>query len=343
MAAGGGGGWGAWLRGRCGAALAAAGPVPAHLAVIMDGNRRWARREGCAGSEGHRRGFATLVRVLEWCRDLGVRHVSVYAFSIENFRRSEAEVGELMALAEEKLGEILRAGGAAEARRQGLRVRVVGDLALLPEGVRRAAERAVAETRDNTGGTLNICLAYTGRDDIAQAVQARSEGKGGRGGSDTAREGGEAGRPGGREGEEGEVGGGDPLWGLLRTGDSPPVDLLVRTSGESRLSDFLPWQARSAQIIFLDVLWPELTFWEMAAAVARFQAGHSTMGRVRQLTRSACVRNASLKRAREGGPAEGGPAEGGPGEGGRGSRAGGGGAGRRRKRGRGGAAAAAAE
>ena len=139
------------------------------------------------------------------------------------------------------------------------------------------------------------------------------------------------------------MGEGDPLWGLLRTGDSPPVDLLVRTSGESRLSDFLPWQARSAQIIFLDVLWPELTFWEMAAAVARFQAGHSTMGRVRLLARSACVRNASRKRAREGGLAEGGPAEGGPAEGGQGSGAGGRAAGRRRGRGRGGAAAAAAE
>ena len=119
---------------------------------------------------------------------------------------------------------------------------------------------------------------------------------------------------------------GDPLWGLLRTGDSPPVDLLVRTSGESRLSDFLPWQARSAQIVFLDVLWPELTFWEMAAAVARFQAGHSAMGQVRLLARSACVRNASRKRAREGGPAEGGPAEGGQGGG-----AGGVGAGERRR------------
>ena len=322
-AGGGGGGWGAWLRGRCGAALAAAGPVPAHLAVIMDGNRRWARREGRAGGEGHRRGFATLVRVLEWCRDLGVRHVSVYAFSIENFRRPEAEVAELMALAEEKLGEILRAGGAAEARRQGLRVRVVGDLALLPEGVRRAAERAVAETRENTGGTLNICLAYTGRDDIAQAVRARAEGRRGRAAAGAAHEGGRAGE---REGEGGGQGDGDPLWGLLRTGDSPPVDLLVRTSGESRLSDFLPWQARSAQIVFLDVLWPELTFWEMAAAVARFQAGHSAMGQVRLLARSACVRNASRKRAREGGPAEGGPAEGGQGGG-----AGGVGAGERRR------------
>jgi len=104
------------------------------------------------------------------------------------------------------------------------------------------------------------------------------------------------------------------------------VDLLVRTSGESRLSDFLPWQARSAQIVFLDVLWPELTFWEMAAAVARFQAGHSAMGQVRLLARSACVRNASRKRAREGGPAEGGPAEGGQGGG-----AGGVGAGVRRR------------
>ena len=253
------------------------------------------------------------MRVLEWCRDLGVRHVSVYAFSIENFRRPEAEVDELMALAEEKLGEILRAGGAKEARRQGLRVRVVGDLGRLPEGVRRAARRAVDETAGNTGGTLNICLAYTGRDDIAQAVRARAEGggaregnegRGGAGSSDRQGAGAPAGAPAGAKGAGSAAGTGDPLKGLLRTGDSPPVDLLVRTSGESRLSDFLPWQARSAQIIFLDVLWPEITFWEMAAAVARFQAGHLTMGRVRKRAESACSDAAhARKRARDNVPA----------------------------------------
>jgi ditrans,polycis-polyprenyl diphosphate synthase len=262
----------------------AARPVPAHVAFIMDGNRRYAEHRGERSAEGHAAGYRRLIAALEWCLDLGVRAVSVYAFSIDNYQRSAEEVATLMRLAEEKLGLMLQArrsrrrsrrrgvGAPAAARaltrsppplasqeldalrRHGVRVRVVGDLSLAPPAVRAAAARVEAATAAHAAATLNLCFSYTASHEALRALDAqRLCGAGG----------------------SGSCGFGLPSSSFVsdsfELAGCGPVDLLVRTSGESRLSDFLLWQSRGALLTFTPALWPDFTLLDLAAAVARWQ------------------------------------------------------------------------
>jgi len=135
-------------------------PVPEHIAIIMDGNRRYAERRHLINSlEGHTRGYSRLIDALEWCLQLGVTCVSVYAFSIDNYKRTAEEVATLMKLAEEKLAAMLEEQDVLH--RHSVQVRVIGDLTLAPVSVRRAAEKIMSETRRNKGAILNICFSYT--------------------------------------------------------------------------------------------------------------------------------------------------------------------------------------
>jgi len=202
---------------------------------------------------------------LEWCLDLGVRTVSVFAFSVDNFARPAAEVASLMALAQVKLASLL--GDADLVARHGVRLRVVGDAGLLPAGVAAAAARAEAATAAATGPTLNVCLAYASRHELAAAV--------GRLGAEAAAD--AAARPpspargGGGRGAPPSPSSLPSLDGALYTAGCPPVDLLLRTSGESRLSDFLLWQAKDAHLSFCSRLWPALSFGDLARAVVAYQ------------------------------------------------------------------------
>ena len=191
-----------------------------------------------------------LLDCLEWCLDLGVRYVTVYAFSLDNFKRARAEVDGLMALAHAKLGELL--SHAPALTRHAARVRVLGALDALPAAVAAAAARVDAATATHTGPQVNICFAYSGREDMATAAAAVAAG---------VRSGHLA-----REDVSGAL-----LEACLYTGSAPPVALLLRTSGESRLSDFLLAQSRGALLCFQDVLWPDFSFRHMAAALLRFQ------------------------------------------------------------------------
>ena len=161
---------GAWFRRGVAAVLRSGGPVPAHVAIVMDGNRRFARSRNLRRELGHAHGADKLLEVLEWCLALGVRCLSVYAFSTDNFRRSDAEVTLLFELAERRLDE-MATSDAIRTRR--VRVQVLGELHLLPASLQRAAARVMAATWHHEGGpVLNVCFAYTGREDIAQAVAA---------------------------------------------------------------------------------------------------------------------------------------------------------------------------
>jgi ditrans,polycis-polyprenyl diphosphate synthase len=157
------------LARRCVLAVLAAGPLPAHVAFVMDGNRRYARARGRAVGDGHAAGFRALERVLEACLRLDVRCVSVYAFSLENFARPEREVQTLMDLAEAKLRALARRG--ALLHKYGARLNVCGRVELLPERVQRAVREAEELTKHNTHAVLNLCMPYTSRDEIATAVQ----------------------------------------------------------------------------------------------------------------------------------------------------------------------------
>ena len=218
---------------------------PKHVAFVMDGNRRHADAKRVKKEEGHRAGFQALLRALGWCFELGVRHVSAFAFAIDNFRRDPDEVSALMDLAEDKLVAIVENDVLAK---HDVRVRVVGDLNLLPEKVRVAAMKAMKATEARKGACLDVFLAYAARDELAKAVENMR--------IDLAR---------GQLESEHVVE--EELLKRMMNHGAPPVDLLVRTSGERRLSDFLLAQSVHAHLVFLDVLWPELSYWDLARAV----------------------------------------------------------------------------
>ncbi|KAJ1648149.1 hypothetical protein LPJ64_000509 [Coemansia asiatica] len=149
------------------------GPVPQHIAFIMDGNRRFARKSHMATAKGHVSGFYTLARVLEWCNELGIGHVSVFAFAINNFNRSEEEVTALMSLAKEKLRELVEKSELV--RKHSVCIRIIGNRDLLPADVLESVEFAEKQTEANTGMVVNICFAYSATDEISSAIRRLAE------------------------------------------------------------------------------------------------------------------------------------------------------------------------
>ena len=252
-----------WARRWIGRALAQ-GPLPKHVALIMDGNRRFARGRGEAVSHGHTAGYYTLLDCLEWLRDLGTTHVTAYAFSLENFRRPEDEVAALMDLAALKLDQ-LRVRLARERANGGQRltVRIVGDLAVLPPRVRRAASRIMLETRGCGGLQLDIAFGYTSSAELAAAsarvVRAVAEGHL---------------RP--QDVTE------DVLEQCMWTRGAREPDMVLRTSGETRLSDFLLWQGGYAELVFQRVLWPNFSFLHLVSAICAYQRGHADLEAARR-------------------------------------------------------------
>jgi tritrans,polycis-undecaprenyl-diphosphate synthase [geranylgeranyl-diphosphate specific] len=224
-------------------------PVPAHLAIIMDGNRRFAAQAGLDVKTGHTKGRDTLEQLLDWCLDIGIRILTVYALSTENFSRSPDELEGLMDLFDRALRDI-----AVDERvhRNQIRVRVLGDRKALPPRVQEAIEIAEAATRKYDRYQYNVALAYGGRDEIVEAIRRLA-----------------------REVRAGEL---DPesidsaaVARHLYTADLPDPDLIFRTSGEERISNFLLWQSAYSELYFSDVYWPGLTRLEFLRAIRSFQ------------------------------------------------------------------------
>jgi len=229
--------------------------VPRHIAFVMDGNRRYADREGSQTIEGHVTGYDTLLDVLQYCLMLRVRTVSVYAFSIDNYTRSEEEVGSLMKLMEEKLWEL--EGEAERLRADGVKVRVLGDLSLAPRGVREAARRVMEATAENDACVLNVMFSYTASEELLRAGRMAAR----MAGPSVAEKRMEA-----------------PLLEVAtkRHVDeylyaSEDVDLLIRTSGERRLSDFMLRQSRCCVLHFSERLWPEFGLVDFLEAMMAYQ------------------------------------------------------------------------
>ncbi|XP_076868573.1 dehydrodolichyl diphosphate synthase complex subunit DHDDS isoform X2 [Brachyhypopomus gauderio] len=242
-----------------------AGPMPKHVAFIMDGNRRFARKRHVERQEGHTQGFDKLAETLRWCLNLDIHEVTVYAFSIENFKRSAEEVDGLMQLAKEKFLRLLEEQEKLE--KHGVCIRVLGDLMLLPEDLQRLIAKAVVATKAHNKCFLNVCFAYTSRHEIANAVKEMAWGV-----------------------EQGLLQSGDVSEALLSeclyTSSSPNPDLLIRTSGEVRLSDFLLWQTSHSCLVFQSVLWPEYSFWNLCEAILQYQLNHPSL-QARELHREA--------------------------------------------------------
>lgn len=208
------------------------GPIPKHLALIMDGNRRYAKLQQKNAIHGHTEGFKTLTNVLAWCRDLGISEVTVYAFSIENFKRSREEVDGLLSMACDKFEQLLEEKD--KLSEHGVCIRVIGNLDLLPLKLQCLAAQAMLATKDNNTCILNVAMAYTSREELCTAVKECADAIA-------------AGVL-----EESDA---TPrlLENCLYTADSHPPDLLVRTSGETRLSDFLLWQTQFSCLFFTKV------------------------------------------------------------------------------------------
>ncbi len=220
--------------------------VPRHVAIIMDGNGRWAKARRLPRVAGHKQGIEAVRRTVRAAGDLGIEALTLYAFSSENWRRPAAEIADLMGL----LRHYIRAE-LNELARQGVRLRIVGDYRKLEPDLVRMLDEAVEKTADNRRLTLAIALNYGSQDELLRATRRLM-----------------------REARAGEM---DPdalddaaFEARLDTAGLPRLDLLIRTSGEQRLSNFLLWQAAYAELVFTDTLWPDFDREHLAAAIDTF-------------------------------------------------------------------------
>ncbi|MTV47830.1 isoprenyl transferase [Heliobacillus mobilis] len=231
--------------------------IPKHIAIIMDGNGRWAKRRGLPRVAGHRAGVESLRRVLEVCEDYNIAYLTVYAFSTENWKRPADEVNALFDLLVEYLHRELNT-----LHSKGVRIRAIGKIEDLPGGPRRELEKAIAKTANNTRLVLNVALNYGGRFEIVEAVKSIA-----------------------RLAAEGKV---NPdqidekyMSQYLYTADVPDPDLLIRPSGELRLSNFLLWQSAYTEIWVTPTLWPDFGRKEMVQAIVDYQGRDRRFGGVK--------------------------------------------------------------
>lgn len=228
--------------------------APGHVAIIMDGNGRWAKARGLPRTAGHKKGVDAVRRTVEAARELGIGTLTIFSFSSENWRRPEEEVSDLMGL----LRFYLRSE-VAELHRAGVRLRVIGDRTRLSEDINRLIDNAEGLTRDNRVMTLVVALSYGSRLEIVHAACRLAE--------EVA-----AGRLAPEAIDE------DALSARLYTADIPDPDLIIRTSGEKRISNFLLWQAAYAELVFVDTLWPDFTKRDLEAAIEEFHRRERRFG-----------------------------------------------------------------
>lgn len=218
-----------------------------HVAVIMDGNGRWAGSRGLPRTLGHKAGIEAVRRTVKACRDLPISHLTLYSFSAENWRRPPTEIHELMQLLRFYLRSELDA-----LHKEGVRVKVIGERQMLPADIVTMIERAEDLTQGNAALTLTLALSYGGRQEITAAARGVAK----------------AVRDGALRLEDIDE---RVMQSFLFTGDMPDPDLVIRTSGEQRISNFLLWQSAYAEYLFLDVLWPDFSAEHLADAIAEFR------------------------------------------------------------------------
>lgn len=318
------------------------GPIPNHIAFIMDGNRRFAKKRNMVVGDGHKAGFASLITILNHCYQLGVKYVTVYAFSIENFKRKPEEVQQLMDLMVEKIDELLEGSFVSK---YGIRLYFIGNLSLLDERVRLAAEKAMKATAENGQAVLLICVAYTSEDEIVHAVQESCKEK--LNGTEQINESSDGSNEDGngfnelggtkltrkkngyrshslqesrevryceveelmegpicnggieqsdyeklriisRTSGEPEDGGKHPMIKLvdidrhMYMAVAPDPDIVIRSSGETRLSNFLLWQTAYCPLYSPAALWPEIGLWQLVWAVLDYQRNYSYLQKMRK-------------------------------------------------------------
>ena len=231
--------------------------VPRHIAIILDGNGRWARRRGLPRTAGHAAGSENFRKIATYCKDIGVEYLTVYAFSTENWKRPEDEVRTIMRLLRRYLNEAIDT-----MERDKIRMKIFGDVAGLPLELQELVRKTDEISKRYQGFQANICLNYGGRDEIVHAAKRYAE--------DYA-----AGRTQGELSEE-------QFGGYLYSAGIPDPDLLIRPGGEQRISNFLLWQCAYAEFYFSDVLWPDFGTDELDKAIAAFRQRDRRFGKVKE-------------------------------------------------------------
>ena len=231
--------------------------IPKHVALILDGNGRWAKKRGLPRSMGHKEGCVTVEKTVEIAARMGIEYLTVYGFSTENWKRSEEEVGALMQLFRFYMVRLLKVASA-----NNIRVRMIGDRTRFAQDIIDGIHRLERETRDNTGLTFVIAVNYGGRDEITRAVRRLAEDcvKGRQNAADITQE---------------------VLESYLDTAGMPDPDLLIRTSGEIRLSNYLLWQLAYTEIYVTDCLWPDFNREELEKAILAYNKRDRRYGGVK--------------------------------------------------------------
>lgn len=228
--------------------------LPKHIAIIMDGNRRWAQNKGLATRDGHKAGADALENISKFCNEIGIKYLTVYAFSTENWKRTKEEVSALMAILRIYVDSFLK-----EQDKQNIRIKVLGDISALNKGLQKSINKAIETTKDNTGLTLNIAFNYGGRPELVMAMKNIA-----------------------KEIKEDKIDIEDINEELisnhLYTAGQPDPDLLIRTSRELRTSNFLPWQLVYTEFYFPDKHWPDFGEEDLLEAIRVYQKRNRRFG-----------------------------------------------------------------
>ena len=226
--------------------------IPKHIAIIMDGNRRWAKKRNLPVKLGHKNGAESLRKIINYSIKLGIEYITVYAFSTENWKRSEDEVKDLMNLLREYLDQIEK-----DNEKKNVKIKILGDITRLDSDIQEKIINLENKTKDNTGLVFNIALNYGGRDEIIHAVLGISRDLMNKNIDEVNEE---------------------VFSTYLYGGAMPDPDIILRTAGEKRLSNFLLWQCAYSEFIYTDVLWPDFSEKDLDKAIAEFNTRKRNFG-----------------------------------------------------------------
>ena len=228
--------------------------IPQHVAIILDGNGRWAKKRMMPRQYGHAKGAQVVEQICEDAWNMGIKYLTVYAFSTENWKRAKEEVSTLMALFQSYLDDYSK-----RADSENIKVKVLGDITALSQGMQKSIINCIERTKNNTGITFNIALNYGGRDEIVKAVKRIStEVKENKLDIDDINE--------------------ETFSKFLYTAGQPDPDLLIRTSGEQRLSNYLLWQLAYTEFYFIKKYWPDFSEQDLDEAISKFEARNRNFG-----------------------------------------------------------------
>lgn len=228
--------------------------LPTHIAIIMDGNRRWAREKGMKATEGHKVGAETLEKIVSYCNTIGIKFLTVYAFSTENWKRGKEEVGVLMGLLRIYLEKLFK-----RASSENVRIRIIGDIEAFEEDIKKSIIRIMERTKENTGLTVNIALNYGGRSELLFTIKNIAEKV----------------KSGILELEDISE---ELVSSELYTTNQPDPDLLIRTSGEQRISNFLLWQIAYSEMYFINKYWPDFNNNDLDDAINEYNKRNRRFG-----------------------------------------------------------------